>query len=122
MSWPARQSQVMVPTQRTVVLAGVTLVAVVAAVVVGLGPATAAVVGDDEATVTNVVDGDTVDVRFPDGTTDRVRFKGIDTPESGSTRSQPREYDGADATCLKDEGNDLKGRSEERRVGKECRL
>ena len=109
MLWPARQSQVMVPTQRTVVLAGVTLVAVVAAVAVGLSPATAAVVGGDEATVTNVVDGDTVDVRFPDGTTDRVRFKGIDTPESGSTRSQPREYDGADATCLKDEGNDLKG-------------
>jgi hypothetical protein len=56
--WPARQSQVMVPTQRTVVLAGVTLVAVVAAATVGLGPTTAAVVGGDKATVTNVVDGD----------------------------------------------------------------
>jgi micrococcal nuclease len=97
----------MATTQRTVALAGVTLLAVVAAVAVGFGPATAAIEGGDEAVVTNVVDGDTVDVRFPDGTTDRVRFKGIDTPESGSTQSQPQEYDGASGTCLKNEGNEL---------------
>lgn len=96
-------------TERILALLWAIVLLLITLVMLASGPAAADITGSDRVVVTNVVDGDTIDVKFSDGSTDRVRFKAVDTPESGTTQSQPREYDGADSTCLKDEGNDLTG-------------